>query len=66
MATRSKRGSFFGLLTGGVLSIFGKSPAKPDEGAFKRMEFETSTQHLGVRFTEKIRKIFRFRWIKKF
>jgi hypothetical protein len=30
------------------------------------MEFKTSTQHLGVRFTEKIRQVFRFRWIRRF
>jgi hypothetical protein len=66
MVTRSKIGSFLGLLAGGVLSIFGKSSAKPAVGALRQMEFKTSTQHLGVRFTEKIRQVFRFRWLRKF
>jgi hypothetical protein len=29
------------------------------------MEFKTSTQHIGVSFTDKIRRVFRFRWVKK-
>jgi hypothetical protein len=73
MPVRSKINSFFGLcaacltaLAGGVLSMFGKPPAKPAADALRQMEFKTSTQHLGVRFTEKIRQVFRFRWLKKF
>jgi len=30
----------------------------------KRADFKTSTQHLGIRFSEKIRDIFRFQWLK--
>jgi len=66
MSVRSKINSFLGLLAGGLLSIFGKSPAKPTANDFRRMEFKTSTQHLGVRFTEKIRQVFRFKWLRKF
>ncbi|MFA5240169.1 MAG: hypothetical protein WC476_10775 [Phycisphaerae bacterium] len=65
MSIRTKLNSFLGSLAGRLLSIFGKPPAKPAASDFKKMEFETSTQHLGVRFTEKIRRIFRFKWIKK-
>jgi hypothetical protein len=63
---RYKASSFLGWLAGGLLSLFGKSPAKPATEDFKRIEFETSTQRLGVRFTEKIRGVFRFRWLRKF
>jgi len=66
MPVRSKINSLLGLLAGGLLSIFGKSPAKPTASDFRRMEFKTSTQRLGVRFTEKIRQVFRFRWLKRF
>jgi hypothetical protein len=31
---------------------------------FKRADFKTSTQHLGISFSEKIRDVFRFRWLK--
>jgi hypothetical protein len=60
----SKFNSFLGLLAGWLLSLFGKSPRKPVVDDLKRADFKTSTQHLGVRFSEKIRDIFRFRWLK--
>ncbi|MFA5252108.1 MAG: hypothetical protein WC454_05950 [Phycisphaerae bacterium] len=66
MSTSSKTNSFFSLLAGGILSIFSRPPAGPTTDDFRRMEFKTSTQHLGVRFTEKIRQVFRFRWLRKF
>jgi hypothetical protein len=31
----------------------------------KEIDFSTSTQKLGVRFTDRIRDIFRHKWIKK-
>ena len=54
-----------GLLAGGMLSLFGKSPAKPTTADLHKAEFKTSTQRLGLRFTEKIRNAFRGKWIKK-
>jgi hypothetical protein len=66
MSVRSKINSFLGLLAGGLLSIFGRPLTKPTASDFRRMEFKTSTQQLGVRFTEKIRQVFRFRWLRKF
>jgi len=66
MSVRSKVNSFLGLFAGGLLSIFGREPAKHNTHALRQMDFKTSTQHLGVRFTEKIRQVFRFRWLKRF
>jgi hypothetical protein len=60
----SKINSFLGLLAGWLLSLFGKSLRKPVVDDLKRADFKTSTQHMGVRFSEKIRDIFRFRWLK--
>jgi len=60
----SKINSFLGLLAGWLLSLFGKSHPKPVAEDLKRADFKTSTQHLGVRFSEKIRDVFRFRWLK--
>jgi hypothetical protein len=65
MSVRTKINSFLGLLAAGLLSLFGKSPPRPTEIDFKQAEFKTSTQRLGIRFTERIREVFRFRWIKK-
>jgi len=64
--TTAKINSLLGLLAGGLLSLFGKSPTRPTENDLKRAEFKTSTQRLGIRFTERIRRIFRFRWLRKF
>jgi hypothetical protein len=61
----TKINSFLGFLAATLLSIFGKSPAKPMADDLKRADFKSSTQNLGVRFSDKIRNVFRFRWIKK-
>jgi hypothetical protein len=62
---RKKIGSVLGLIAGAMLSLFGKSPAKPTAEDLGRMEFKTSTQRMGIRFTERIRDVFRFKWIKR-
>lgn len=66
MSVRPKTNSFLGSLIGLFLSVFGRRPSRPAADDFRRMEFKTSTQHLGVRFTEKIRNVFRFKWLRKF
>lgn len=66
MMSGSKKRTLLGLLAGGLLSIFGKSAAKPAAEDFKKAEFKTSTQRLGISFTEKVRDIFRFKWLKRF
>lgn len=42
-----------------------KGLKNPDLNTLKKADFKTSTQGMGVRFTEKIRDIFRKKWIKK-
>jgi hypothetical protein len=56
--------SFLGFLAAGLLSLFGKSPAKSAPDDLKRADFPTSTQRLGIRFSENIRDVFRFKWLK--
>ena len=65
MSGKEKR-TLLGLLAGGLLSIFGKSTAKPTAEDFEKAEFKTSTQRLGISFNERIRRVFRFKWLKKF
>ena len=65
MSFGTKTNSFIGSLAAGLLSIFGKSPAKPTPADLHHAEFKTSTQRLGIRFTERIRDVFRFRWLRK-
>jgi hypothetical protein len=65
MRVRTKINSFFSFLAAGLLTVFGRSPAKPTLNDLSRMEFKSSTQRLGVRFKERIREVFRFKWIRK-
>ncbi|MHC4633712.1 MAG: hypothetical protein ACYSYU_00635 [Planctomycetota bacterium] len=65
MAEGINKQSFLGWLTGRLLLLFGKSPAKPTSEDLARAEFKTSTQQLGGRFTERIRDVFRFKWLRK-
>jgi|GEM_PF-955261 len=45
------------------LLIIGLSK-KPGEKQLRRMEFSTSTQRMGLRFTEKLRDYWRRRWLR--
>jgi len=65
MSPHNEKRTFLSSIAGGVLSIFGKSPARPTTDDFQRVEFKTSTQRLGIRFTERIRQVFRFKWLRK-
>ena len=65
MRFRTRANSFLGFLAGGLLSLFGKSSTKPRPEDLQRADFGTSTQRLGIRFSEKIRDVFRFKWLKK-
>jgi len=66
MSGRTKIGSFLGLLAGWVLSLLGRLSGRPGTADLRRAEFKTSTQHLGARFSEKIRRVFRVRWLKAY
>jgi len=61
---RKKISSWLGLIAGVVSALFGKS-VKPTTDDLRRAEFKTSTQRMGVRFTDKIRNVFRSRWLRK-
>ena len=60
-----KINEFMAFIAGLFLSIFAKSPPSPTAADLQQAEFKTSTQRLGIRFTEKIRDVFRFKWLKK-
>ncbi|HEC02406.1 MAG TPA: hypothetical protein ENI81_02620 [Phycisphaerales bacterium] len=64
MRLRGKRNTIFGLIAGELLALFGRTPAKAGLDDLKRADFPTSTQRLGIRFGEKIRDVFRFRWLR--
>jgi hypothetical protein len=61
---KNSQNKFRGMLAGlcSALTIRRIKPAKND---LHRTEFTTSTQKIGIRFTEKIRNTFRHKWLKK-
>jgi hypothetical protein len=59
-----KSNSWLGLIEAFASTLFGKSP-KTSVDDIKRADFKTSTQRMGVRFTDRIRNVFRNRWLKK-
>ncbi len=54
-----------GFLAGLLAVVFGTRHAKPTTEDLKKVEFKTSTQRLGLRFTDHLRDVFRFKWLKK-
>jgi hypothetical protein len=57
-------GRGLGFLAALMLRLFGrKRKVTPDD--LRKMEFPTSTQRMGLRFTEKLRDTFRPRWLRR-
>ena len=64
MVLHRKSNTVLGFFAGLLGIVFGTKPAKPSMEDLKRAEFTTSTQRLGIRFTDRIRDVFRFKWLK--
>ncbi|MBN2136852.1 MAG: hypothetical protein JW720_03515 [Sedimentisphaerales bacterium] len=60
-----KTDSLMGAIAGWLLHVFGRGRGKITGGDLSRAEFKTSTQNMGVRFSEKIRDVFRFKWLRR-
>jgi hypothetical protein len=65
MTSHRKTNAVLGFLAGALSAVFGAKSAKPTAEDLKQVDFGTSTQRLGVRFTERIRDVFRFKWLKR-
>jgi len=65
MTSHRKTNIVLGFITGILAKVSGTKPAKPSAENLKEAEFGASTQRLGIRFTERIRDVFRFKWLKK-
>ncbi|HEY5140190.1 MAG TPA: hypothetical protein VIJ25_12875 [Methylococcales bacterium] len=62
MIPPNKKSSLLGFIIGWLAW----PKAKRGHGdAMKKLEFKTSTRRIGITFTEKIRDIFRHKWLKK-
>ena len=62
--TKKKRDLITGFFIGSLLGLVGKG-AKTGSTELKRQEFKISTRRLGVTFTDRLRNVFRKRWLKK-
>lgn len=62
--TKKNRNSTLGFFVGSVLGLLGK-PSKISARELKKHEFKNSTRRLGVSFTDRVRNVFRNRWLKK-
>ena len=49
-------------MAGTIAKLFSKKPPPKQE---KELEFQTSTQKMGLTFTDKIRNVFRHKWIRR-
>ncbi len=65
-AIRPRRNALWLGFVGGLISQLSRT-ALPDVTCadLQRHDYSTSTQRLGVRFTERVRNAFRFRWIRE-
>jgi hypothetical protein len=54
-----------GMAAGIILAIFGKKNTKPTGEELAKADYKISTGRMGVSFTEKLRKVLRFKWLKK-
>jgi len=51
---------------GGLIAQLSRVPRPRVTGAdLRRQDYAASTQRLGVRFTERVRDVFRFRWMRE-
>lgn len=63
MSVQTRKSSFFGFLAA-AFSLF-RRREKPTTKDLRNTDFKSSTQSMGVRFTERIREVFRFKWIRR-
>lgn len=53
-----------GLGAGLLFKLFGKSPRPDSTAELYRKDFHPNTQKMGLRFSERIRNVFRHRWLR--
>jgi hypothetical protein len=62
---RQRRAAWLGRVGGFIACVFAGRPFRVTCDDLKAHEYRTSTQRMGVRFTERIRNTFRFRWLRQ-
>ena len=64
MAIRNKFGASLGFIAAQCMRLFSRPPARSGDTQ-KKLNFSTSTQRMGLRFTDNLRDRFRSIWLKK-
>ncbi len=64
-ARPSKKAAWLGYIAGLLSRLRMGRRHKVTPGDLRRHDFPVSTQRMGIRFTERIRDTFRFRWLKR-
>jgi hypothetical protein len=62
--TDIKKQKRLGLGAGWLLTFFGKNPRSYSSAELCRNDFHPNTQKMGLRFSERIRNVFRHRWLR--
>jgi hypothetical protein len=62
---RTRRGRWLGWAGGVFARLFGRRIPPATSEDLRRHDYPVSTQRMGVRFTERMRDTFRFRWLRK-
>jgi hypothetical protein len=63
MILQNKKNSRLGFLAG-LATLFGRRK-KTTADDMQKLEFKASTRRMGITFTDKIRDLFRHKWLKK-
>jgi hypothetical protein len=53
-----------GFGAGLLLTVFGRKPRSHSTAELYKKDFHPNTQKMGLRFTERMRKVFRLRWLR--
>lgn len=61
----SRRGLWLGLLAGVMARLSRRKLPEITPADLKKHDHPANTQRLGLRFTERIRDTFRFKWLKR-
>jgi hypothetical protein len=65
MSVRKKTNVIVSTIFSVLWDVFCRAKPRPVKEDLRRWDWRTSTQRMGVRFTETIRRVFRIKWIKK-
>lgn len=63
--TDFRKSARFGWLAGLLMGVFLPRKSKPDAACLKKVDFPASTQKIAPTMSDKIRDVFRRRWIRQ-